>query len=121
MKDTEVNKTIGRNIRIRRCLKGYSQSVLADRLRVTFQQVQKYENGSNAISPVKLVELSALLDCPIQDFFSDAAVSEQDEQIVDYIPSRKAVHLVGNFEGIQCEEVRNRICDFVRAIAKGGY
>ena len=119
MQEKDVNIIIGKNIRIRRSLKGYSQEAVAKRLGITFQQVQKYEKGSNAVLPARLVQLSQLFGCGVEDLFRDPA---QDKNAMASIPGRRSLHLVQNFERIDSPDVQKRIGDLVCLLAskKGG-
>ncbi len=114
MREEDVNAIIGRNILMRRSLKGYSQSVLAKLLGVTFQQVQKYEKGRNNLTPAKLLQLSLIFDCGVADLFP---ISGSEQETPAFIPSRRTLHLVQNFERIRSAEMQQRIGDLVRAIA----
>ena len=60
-------------VRLRRTLLGMSQSTLGDALGLTFQQVQKYERGTNRIGSSRLFNLSKILDVPVSFFFDDMA------------------------------------------------
>jgi len=71
--DKDINKQIGARIKAMRLLKGLTQSELARQLGISSQQVQKYENGKNAISATRLVALGRCLGCDIGYFFGDAA------------------------------------------------
>lgn len=115
MQEKDINIVIGKNIRIRRSLKGYSQEVVAKHLGVTFQQVQKYEKGSNAVLPARLVQLSQLFGCGVEDFFRDPA---QDKNALASIPGRRSLHLVQSFERLGSVELQKRISDLVHALAK---
>lgn len=66
---TDVDKLVGSNIRRIRILRGLAQKALAEALGVTFQQVQKYENGANRMSAGRLVHLAEVMDCSIIDLF----------------------------------------------------
>jgi transcriptional regulator with XRE-family HTH domain len=66
-----VDIAVGKRVRLRRLQLGMSQTELADKLGVTFQQVQKYEKGTNRISCSRLSEMAEALDFPITSFFSD--------------------------------------------------
>lgn len=59
----------GKRLRIRRCLLGISQQVLAEQSGVSFQQIQKYEKGINRISAGRLYEFSVILGVPTDYFF----------------------------------------------------
>ena len=63
---------IGTRIRLRRVLLGMSQEKLGEALGLTFQQVQKYERGTNRVSASRLAEIARALDVPIGFFYDDA-------------------------------------------------
>lgn len=66
-----VDAHVGGRIRLRRTLLGMSQEKLADALGLTFQQVQKYERGTNRVGASRLYDLARVLDVPIGFFFDD--------------------------------------------------
>ena len=115
MQEKDINIIIGKNIRVRRSLKGYSQGAVAKHLGITFQQVQKYEKGSNAVLPAKLVQLGQLFGCGVEDLFRDPA---QDKNALASIPVRRSLHLVQNFERLGSVELQKRIGDLVQVLAK---
>jgi transcriptional regulator with XRE-family HTH domain len=67
-----TDKHVGNRVRMRRLMLSMSQGKLADQLGLTFQQVQKYEKGTNRISASRLQQLSDILDVPISFFFEQA-------------------------------------------------
>ncbi len=66
-----VDVHVGAQLLVRRTLLGMSQTTLGDAIGLTFQQVQKYERGSNRISASRLFDMSLILDVPIEYFFDD--------------------------------------------------
>jgi transcriptional regulator with XRE-family HTH domain len=64
-----IDRQVGARVRALRMSKGISQSKLAGALGVTFQQVQKYEKGTNRIAPSRLQVISVELDAPVNFFF----------------------------------------------------
>ncbi len=66
-----IDVHVGARVRVRRMLLGMSQTTLGDALGMSFQQVQKYEKGTNRISASRLFDLCRVLDMPIQFFFDD--------------------------------------------------
>src|ERR1700745_1766565 len=70
-----VDKYVGSRLRMRRLMLDMSQSAIADALGLTFQQVQKYEKGSNRISASRLQHLSQILQVPVPFFFEGAPVA----------------------------------------------
>jgi transcriptional regulator with XRE-family HTH domain len=115
MQDEDVNKIIGKNIRIRRALRGYTQKAVARHLGVTFQQVQKYEKGQNMVSPAKLLRLSKLFSCAVEDLVHDPT---RDKNALASIPGRRSLHLVQSFERIDSPELQKRIGDLVHVLAR---
>src|ERR1700755_1053179 len=79
-----LDAALGERIRRRRRELGLSQSALGGKLGITFQQVQKYENGTNRVSATMLVKLSEALSLPVVELLQDAdpaaAASEPDSQ-----------------------------------------
>ena len=66
-----IHRVVGNNIRIFQLAKGFSQQDLAKLLGVTYQQLQKYEYGTNGVGAGRLARLSKLLDTPISRFFEN--------------------------------------------------
>jgi transcriptional regulator with XRE-family HTH domain len=70
-KSDGVDKHVGERVRMRRIMRSMSQGELAQRLGITFQQVQKYEKGSNRIGAGRLYRIAQILDAPVAFFFED--------------------------------------------------
>ena len=66
-----VDVHVGARVRLRRTLLGMTQTDLADALGLTFQQVQKYERGTNRISASRLYDMCRVLDVTVEFFFED--------------------------------------------------
>ena len=67
------NAHLGRKLRMRRLSLGLTQTKVANAINVTFQQIQKYEKGTNGVSSSRLIQLSNFLKVPITYFFEDFA------------------------------------------------
>ena len=65
------NKHLGSQLRMRRLALGLTQTKVAQAINVTFQQIQKYEKGTNGVSSLRLLQLSNYLKVPINYFFED--------------------------------------------------
>src|SRR5262249_40527315 len=76
-----LDRLVGRNIRAQRIARGLSQTALGRAVSVTFQQVQKYENGKTKISAARLYLAAQLLDVPLASFF---------EGLTDMLPAQDA-------------------------------
>lgn len=129
-KPSAVDVHVGSRLRQRRTLLGLSQEKLSAALDLTFQQVQKYERGTNRIGAGRLYELSKALDVPVSYFFDElpetaaggsarsshaAAVPSRYEG--DPMTQRETLLLVRAYYGIADAAVRRRIFDLIRAIA----
>jgi transcriptional regulator with XRE-family HTH domain len=68
-KRRKIDQKVGRNLRVIRSAKGFSQQKLSSEIGLTFQQLQKYESGTNRISASVLFHLSQILEVEIKDFF----------------------------------------------------
>ena len=78
---TEIDKFIGARVKSARLSLGWSQSDLAQELGITFQQVQKYENGTNRVSAATLFSISKLFKVPLQYFFDQPVPSEVEVRL----------------------------------------
>lgn len=117
-----VDVHVGKTIRIQRLLRKVSQTELGDRVGVTFQQIQKYEKGSNRVSASMLVEIAGALSVDVRTFFDDltaAAANANDNPAPseEFIISREGVQLNAAFFSIKNEQLRKKILKLVQAIA----
>ncbi|WP_353181029.1 helix-turn-helix domain-containing protein [Bosea sp. (in: a-proteobacteria)] len=125
-----IDRHVGSRVRMRRMLAGVSQERLGEALGLTFQQVQKYEKGSNRISASRLQQIAKMLDVPVAFFFdgaptgdgpagsfSDAAATTY---ISDFLSTSEGVQLTKAFTRIKDSRVRRRIIDLVEALAAEG-
>lgn len=118
-----IDAHVGRRVRLRRKLLGLTQTVLADRVGITFQQVQKYENGTNRIGASRLYEIAAALDVPVSFFFDDlpAELGRQrgasDGEVTAMLDRADTLALARAFSRIEDVQLRRRICDLVASMA----
>ncbi len=126
-----VDVHVGARLRVRRTLLGMSQTTLGDAIDLTFQQVQKYENGANRISASRLFDLSRLFDVPVQFFFDDmptAVVASSPAQgggkakkLPSYQPNpmttRETMELVRAYYKITDPQIRKRLYEMAKAVA----
>ena len=69
--ETNFNRHLGSKLRMRRLALGLTQTKVAQAINVTFQQIQKYEKGTNGVSSIRLLQLSNYLKVPINYFYED--------------------------------------------------
>lgn len=127
-----IDKHVGSRVRMRRVLLGMSQEKLGEALGLTFQQVQKYEKGTNRIGASRLQQISKSLNVPPAYFFEgapsfDAASSDAfthsaaaeagSAYVVDFISTMEGLNLNRAFARIKDPKVRKRVVDLVLALA----
>jgi transcriptional regulator with XRE-family HTH domain len=69
--EVNFNQHLGNKLKLRRLALGLTQTKVAKAINVTFQQIQKYEKGTNGVSSIRLLQLSNYLKVPINYFFED--------------------------------------------------
>ena len=123
-----VDLHVGARVRMRRKFLGMSQEGLAETIDLTFQQVQKYERGSNRISASKLFEIARALKVPVAYFFEGYGAGEgmegfsesESEQFVHgFLMTTEGIELAEAFPRIRNAKHRRRILELVRALAEG--
>jgi transcriptional regulator with XRE-family HTH domain len=99
---------------------------LADALGITFQQVQKYEKGTNRISASRLQHIAQILQVPATFFFEDACdmpaarrAKSATDPIMDFMTTSEGLALARAFTRIRNSQVRRRIIDLVEEIVGG--
>jgi len=103
-----IDLAVGARLRILRRAHGLSQTELAGRVDLTFQQIQKYERGANRISASKLWRMAKVLDVPVSRFFGD---TEQDtsEEDLGYLAHADAPKLLLAWSRIPTVEQRRAV------------
>lgn len=121
----EVDVHVGRRVRLQRRALNISQAALADRLGLTFQQVQKYERGSNRISASKLHEIAIALEVPVGYFFiglpgtnaAEGSSNRTFDAVIDRLMSEDdGAELAEAFPKVRSAPVRRAIVKLIRAM-----
>ena len=124
-----IDKHVGSRVRMRRMMLGMSQEKLGDALELTFQQVQKYEKGTNRIGASRLQQISHILQVPVAFFFEGAphfagGPSPQSLEdapspayVSDFLATSDGLSLTKAFMRIPDAKLRRRIVDLVQQIA----
>ncbi|WP_375374126.1 helix-turn-helix domain-containing protein [Ensifer sp. ENS12] len=122
-----IDVHVGSRIRLQRVLKGMSQTTLAEGLGITFQQVQKYEKGTNRVGSSRLQAIASILGVPVAWFFEEGPVSSSTSQglaagagteITQFLNSVEGLSLNRAFVKIQDDKIRRKIVDVVKALAR---
>lgn len=118
-----VDAHVGARVRLRRMLLGVSQTELGERLGVTFQQIQKYENGGNRISASALHKISQVLQVPVGHFFEELGPvklpgsTSRDAGVLAFVRSPEGLELNRAFAAIENARTRKRVLRLIEAIA----
>lgn len=116
---SEIDRRIGARLRAVRNARGMSQQSLANRLGVTFQQIQKYESGVSRISAGRLYEISVALELDIGYLYQDAAgAARATANRALKSPNREAAELISLFSTIEDKLVRQRVIELIRAMSR---
>ena len=117
-KDTrDFNKKIGHRLYLRRKILNLTQKNIADVLNVSFQSVQKYEKGENALSPYNLYKVAVFLGVDLNYFFQDIKENSIIKIISTYHEiDLKLQNLLKNFTKIKDKKVAQRIEDLIVSI-----
>jgi len=123
-----IDQHVGSRVRMRRVLIGMSQEKLGDALNLTFQQVQKYEKGTNRIGASRLQEIAKTLNVPPAFFFDGAPSADKtvlsgfedsasSTYVVDFLSTAEGLLLNKGFARIKDAKIRKRILELVLALA----
>jgi len=122
-----TDKHVGSRVRMRRLMLDLSQTELADALGISFQQVQKYEKGTNRISASRLQQISSILQAPIPFFFeglSDPSNTAKGpagtpvpDHISEFIATTDGLSLIKAYTRIKRRNLRHAIVALVEKLA----
>jgi len=125
-----VDKHVGARVRMRRMMLSMSQEKLGDALGLTFQQVQKYEKGTNRIGASRLQHISTILQVPVAFFFENApVVGERSKQMIvddvavspsivaDFLATSDGLSIVRSFSGIKSAKTRRKFVELAAQLA----
>lgn len=128
-KPDPIDIHVGSRVRLRRTMMGMSQEKLGDSLGITFQQIQKYEKGTNRMGASRPQNIAVVLNTPVAFFFEDAPQSVDEtagegmneskspNYIVDFLSSSEGLQLNRAFVKIENNIIRRRIIDLVKSLA----
>jgi transcriptional regulator with XRE-family HTH domain len=112
--------TVGRNIRAHRLARGLSQSALADRIGVSYQQVQKHERGENHVGASRLTRIADVLGVPVAALFDGVVTGATATQapVLHLLAEKDAMRLVQAFARIKDGKLRWLIVGLVEDVAE---
>ena len=122
-----LDKVVGRNVRVHRLAKGLSQTDLADKLGITFQQIQKYEKGTNRVGASRLQQISEILQVPVSFLFEGGpsgatnaggfSEGTSPSYVSDFLATSEGLALTRAFTRISDAKLRRSIVEMVEQIA----
>ena len=128
-KPNPIDVQVGGRVRLRRTMEKISQEKLGEALGVTFQQIQKYEKGTNRIGASRMQKIAETLRVPVAFFFEDSstgtgahtaggmAEASSSNYVVDFLSTAEGIELNRAFVRITNSTIRRRIIDMVRTLA----
>ncbi len=114
-----VDIYVGQRVRQRRWMVGMTQQQLGDSVGIKFQQIQKYEVGTNRISASRMWDIAVAMEVPVSFFFEglDGQAQDTGKARGNILTYNEAHELVRNYHGIP-EEQRGRLIDLACALGK---
>lgn len=114
-KPNPIDVHVGKKIREARILQGMSQTALAERVGITFQQLQKYELAANRVSCSRLYEIGRILGMPVQAFFAGAGSSKGVPDIEEPA-GRETLNLVNDYSRLS-PALRKNVAKTAKSLA----
>ncbi|MEM6781275.1 MAG: helix-turn-helix transcriptional regulator [Pseudomonadota bacterium] len=129
---SSIDEYVGARLRQRRTLLGMSQEKLADAVGITFQQIQKYENGANRVSAGRLYEFSNILEVPVNFFYENMQSMNEKvgamgmaesgqagfETQEDLVNRKETIDLIRTYYQIENEEQRKDLLKMIKTMVK---
>lgn len=123
-KPDPIDIHVGSRIRLRRNMLNMSQEKLGEKLGITFQQIQKYEKGTNRVGASRLQAIAEIMTVPVSYFFEEApshdgktgGFSENETTYVDFCSSAEGIQLMRAFTNISDVKVRRKLIDLAKAL-----
>ena len=122
-----VDKYVGSRVRMRRIMLGMSQEKLGEALGLTFQQIQKYEKGTNRVGASRIQQIAEVLQIPVSFLFEGGPTSSNGSDsfgegtspayVSDFLATSEGLALTRAFTRIADNKLRRSIVDLVEQIA----
>ncbi|MEK7326244.1 MAG: helix-turn-helix transcriptional regulator [Chloroflexota bacterium] len=112
-----TSREIGEKIKKKRRELGISQEELAERLEVTYQQVQRYENGTNRLNVENIQVIADVLEAPVSYFFGNGRKDIMSEELTPYLPVDEN-RLLGYFRRIRTKNLKSLVLQVAKLAAR---
>ncbi|MGW9822493.1 transcriptional regulator with XRE-family HTH domain [Methylorubrum extorquens] len=115
---TDQDRLVGERIQVLRKSKGLTQTALGRAIGVTFQQVQKFENGMNRVGVSRLSDIARVLEVRVSSFYDgDEGGGEDRAEVFDFLRTHGAIDLLHAFSEIEDDQLRREVLAIVRTVA----
>jgi len=111
--ENNFNRHLGAKLRVRRLALGLTQTKVAQAINVTFQQIQKYEKGTNGISSLRIMQLANFLKVPVVYFYEDFALYEGENYANETIENLNYSFLAKLFSNLTVDQ-KDKIFQILR-------
>ncbi|MGO8090484.1 helix-turn-helix domain-containing protein [Rhizobium leguminosarum] len=118
-----IDVYVGNRVRVRRKTLGMTQNGLAELLGITFQQIQKYEKGTNRIGASRLQRISEILRVPVGFFFENGGAGPIDgatNELNSFLSSKEGLALNKAFIAIEDPNIRQKLVALAKSLAVAG-
>lgn len=116
---------VGGRIRLRRKVLGMSQEALGKKVGITFQQIQKYEKGTNRVGASRLQAMAGALDVPVSYFFPDGANDAEppaaEKALLDYMGTTEGIEICRAVARIPGQRLRRKLLELARAMGEPAF
>jgi transcriptional regulator with XRE-family HTH domain len=112
----EAEIEMGRKIRLRRVEQGLSQAALGEKLGVSFQQIQKYEKGTNRVGASRLQQIATALDVPVTFFYDSDGKTKEVESLL-FLDSAFSLRLLRAYSKIKDQAVQRHMASLMEVVA----
>lgn len=118
---SQIDSVIGKRLRFYRMQRGVSQTELGSQVNLTFQQIQKYEKGTNRLSVSRLIEFANFLEFSIPDFFDgliskDAAKDHPLDAMKEALVEPHTIDLVRQFSHLENNHVKKSFVELLKTM-----
>lgn len=113
-----LDSEIGRKVRLRRQMIGMTQEQLAAHLQLTFQQVQKYEKGTNRIASGRLILIAKALKCPVSWFYEGVENADGAPEVSRFFQVTGSVEMAQAFGNIGSPKLRSALLTMATELAR---
>lgn len=115
---SDIDQTVGMRITALRKARGLSQTALGKAVGVTFQQIQKYERGTNRVGASRLQQIAKSLDVPVSALFDEKTEETGQFSDLSFLATPGAVALLKAFAEIENGELRRNVLALARDAAR---